>query len=142
MFKKRITEKDIFRSINDADLFNFYFGEVDLNRTYPSVFRVDRRPSTGFFVNSEGRLVYNDFATNEKYNSIEFVQKIYNLNYGQALEKIACDFKIKDGEVSAERIAMPTLPPKKTKKYEVRIGRWTAGELDYWKQLYITERRA
>lgn len=139
MFKKRITEKDIFRAVNDADLFNFYFGEVDLNRTYPSVFRVDKRPSTGFFVNNEGRLVYNDFATDEKYNSIEFVQKKYELNYGQALDKIADDFKIKDGGASMDRTKAATLPAKRSKKYEVRIGRWTVGELNYWKELFITE---
>lgn len=139
MFKKRITEQDIFNVISDVDIFHLYFGEVDLNRNYPSIFRIDNDPSTGFFLNKQGRLVYNDFSKDEQLGCIEFVQKLFNLNYGQALDKIAIDFKIKDGVCEAKPNRVLQRPKKKDKKYAVNVGRWTDGELSYWKDYGITK---
>ena len=138
MFKKRITEQDIFDKITDMDVFGLYFGEVDLNRNYPSVFRVDNDPSTGFFLNKNNRLVYNDFSKDKQWGAIEFVQELFNLNYGEALDKVSCDFGIKDGtyKATAHRIVQPK---KKEKKYAVDIGRWTQGELEYWSAYDISK---
>lgn len=142
MLRKKITEQDIVNKIGDYSIFNFYFGAFEFNKNYPSIFRKDKNPSTGFFINKEGRIVYNDFATGEKYGVIRFVMKLYGLDYPNALEKIGKDFGIINHNVKTNypKIYNNDYSNVKTEKI-IRVGvqKWKQIHLDYWNQFSITQ---
>lgn len=142
MLKKKITEHEIIDKVGDYSIFNYYFGNFDFKKHYPSVFRRDKNPSTGFFVNKEGRIVYNDFSTRETYGSITFVMKLYNLNFNDALKKIAEDFNIIESTNKKDIPKIVKIDTSKIKKERIiRVGteNWKQYHLDYWKQFSITE---
>lgn len=139
MLKRKITEQELINTLGEYNIYCKYFGEFDLTSCYPSIFRKDEHPSTGFFRNSSGRIVYNDYSTDEKLNCIGFVQKLFGINYFQAIERIAIDFGIADGEEIEIPIVKKTLEDKKPKKIEITLREMDANELNYWSQYHITE---
>lgn len=113
MLKKREDIKQIvFSNLTDIEIFNHYFGEeIEFGRSYNSKLRKDSKPSVGFYVSKTGKVVYNDFSTSEKYDSVNYVMKLFNIDYFDALSKIRQDFKLDgEGKLSVEK------PKKLTKK--------------------------
>jgi 5S rRNA maturation endonuclease (ribonuclease M5) len=97
--------ENIYNKINDSEIFRFYFGEFDLSKSYPSVFRTDNKPSTGFFIGRGGRIIYNDLTTGEKLDAVNFVMKLYDISYPVAIRKIKEDLELitKDGSPNLQR---------------------------------------
>lgn len=82
----------ILSRIDEFTIFRFYFGEFKVGKRYPSKFRKDNNPSTGFYISKGGRLIYNDLTNNEKVNCFGFVQKLCMCSFYEGLNKIASDF--------------------------------------------------
>lgn len=139
MLKKRITEKDI-EKVDDYSIFRNYFGEFSMNKSYPSIFRKDEKPSTGFYINKEGRIIYHDFATSERFGAIQFVSKLYGMQYGKAIEKIAQDFGIlKGGTEGVKKIYAHKKLIKKKKFIQVKSKDWDKESLIFWRRYGITQ---
>ncbi len=141
MLKKKITEKELLNRVSDSDIFRHYFGEFDFNKCYPSVFRKDVHPSTGFFKNKNNRIVYNDLSTGEKLGAINFVGQLYNLSYYDAIDKIARDFGLIEGTDNTPLAKIKKYRPKEKvhKRYDVLVGKFNERELDYWKDYSISK---
>lgn len=140
MLKRKITEQDLVNQIGDYSIFTHYFGKFRIGDHYRSVFDKDDKPSTGFYVTPNGRIIYNDFRSSEKWSVVRFVQQLYGLNYFQAINKIAEDFGLKEGTTPVERIA-PVIrnqpKQKKEKIIEITKAKWTDEYLDFWKKYHI-----
>lgn len=54
-------------------------------------FREDKKPTCGFYYNSNGVLKLHDFATEDFYSAIDIVKKLFGLNYYKAIDKIIAD---------------------------------------------------
>ena len=144
--EQKLTADFVLDKIDEAEIFSAYFGEFSFKKTYPSVFRRDRNPSTGFYINKSGKIIYNDIATGEKLDCFAFVAKSFNLTYGGAVYKVACDFglidcgdakilskrKIKKAEIATEEI-------KKETVIEITPDSWTPGYLKFWEELSISQ---
>jgi hypothetical protein len=139
MLKKLITEKDIQQRISDEEIFSRYFGKFELGRAYNSVFRTDNSPSTGFYVTSTGHINYKDFKTEETLAPVNFVMRLYNISYGQALDVIAKDFGLKQGDKPLLKRVAKKITVKEHTRFEVGIGAWTDKALAYWAQYHITQ---
>lgn len=141
MLKKQFTEEDLRKKVSEYDIFYHYFGFFEFNKCYPSVFRKDLHPSTGFYVTKDNVLVYNDLTTGEKLAAVQFVARLYNISYHQAVEKIAKDFGILEGvdNTPLAKVGKYKRRPKEEKVYSVTKGIWRERELDYWKDYYITK---
>jgi hypothetical protein len=87
-----INSQFVLSRVSDAQIFSHYYGKFELGKVYPSVFRKDRSPSTGFYVGKTGKLIYNDIATSEKLDCFAFVAKLQNISYGEAIRRVAADF--------------------------------------------------
>jgi DNA primase len=141
MLSKKIKKSDLLSKIPDQEIFKKYFGELDLNKSYNSVFRKDKRPSTGFYINRNGKLIYNDFVTGEKLDCIDFVSKVYEISIDKAIDKILTDFGIKDhNELSSLETKVVVQKEKKKKVYDVGYSDWTQEHLDYWNSYCITQK--
>lgn len=142
---KRISREEVERRIDAAQAFSYYFGNFKFGKCYNSVFRRDKNSSTGFYLSKSGKIIYNDLSTGDKYDCFAFVAKKFNLSYGEAIQKIACDFGLIDCKSPA--IDVSTL--KKLEDYEEELGKetvidveyapWSWRELDYWSKYHITE---
>ncbi len=96
MLIKRENPKDLILSnLTEKEIFDYYFGEeIELGKSYSSIFSEDRRPSTGFYISDSGNIIYNDLRTGEKLGCFGFVMKKYDITYYNALLKIINDFKL------------------------------------------------
>ena len=136
----RINREDIYAQHSSSDLFNYYFGSFSFGRCYPSVFRKDDNPSTGFYVNRAGYTIYNDITTGEKLDVFAFVAKKHNLSYSEAVKQVYDEFKI--GLIDSTNFK-PIVHVPQTKKdttIEIVYKKWDQDGLDYWKQYSITEK--
>lgn len=139
-----LTKSKIFSKITDEQLFTVYFGEFDLNKSYRSPFREDKRPSTGFFISSQGRLVYNDFTTGEKLDAIDFAGKLKGLSGVKLLRAVLEDFGFKNADdFHAAAVIDPEIKAARKEKKEKLItfdfDKWNESNLEYWKQYSITK---
>lgn len=140
--KPKLSRDVLQNKVGDQNVFTFYFGPFELNRSYNSVFRQDPKPSTGFYVSDNGSTIYNDFTTGEKLDFIQFVMRLYGLNYYQAMQRIAVDFGLVDGQRSTTKpaiIKQGEAKVKVKKNYIINVTKFKKHHLDYWAQYYITE---
>jgi len=142
--KQKISRTFLKDHIGEEAIFRHYFGDFQLGRSYNSVFRKDNKSSTGFYISENGSIIYNDLATSEKYDFVRFVMTLHNLNYYQALERIAADFKAFPGVLKgvAPKPSQPLTQLKKPKKatFKVVTRPFSKQDLQYWGQYYITDK--
>lgn len=137
----------ILSKVADSVIFYQYFGPFELGKVYKSKFRKDRNPSTGFYVNKLGRLIYNDITTGEKLDCFAFVAKLYNISYSDAIKKIGNDFGIigdsKQSIVSAATFKAASEIDKDCKQktiIQVKPNRWKEENLAYWREFEISQK--
>lgn len=141
MLSKRVTKSDLLLKIHDEEIFKKYFGDFSIDKSYNSVFRQDRNPSTGFYINRNNKLIYNDFVTGEKLDCVDFVAKSFNISIDKAIKKILNDFNIEDYDhLNSIESKVVKHTEKKKKEYSVGYIDWDEKHLEYWKQYYITQK--
>lgn len=143
---KKITRDEVYAKLDEAQIFSYYFGKFTFNKSYPSVFRKDINPSTGFYVNKSGKIIYNDIVSGEKLDCFAFVAKKFNISYGEAINKIACDFGLINCNTptqvdykqlkSIEKISDYV---KKDTDIDIQYRTWDEEALSYWKDYHITQ---
>ena len=146
MLIKRITREELLQQVDSNSIFNFYFGPFEpYRKSYPSIFRKDSNPSTGFFINADGEVVYSDLATGEKWGAIAFVAKLFNLGFQEAIDKIAEDFGIKANKqgiiAPIAKAVRRKLKPKQEKIIKISTHGWNEQNLAFWKEyeIYVGE---
>jgi hypothetical protein len=144
---RKLNRDFILSKISDAQIFGYYFGNFKFAECYPSKFRKDKHPSTGFYVSSSGKLIYNDMARrNEAYDCFAFVSKMYNLDFSDTIKKIAADFGLVTGKPSlmAEKAIRHLKNFDKTFKAETKISfdaaKITDENFAFWKAYHITKK--
>ncbi len=142
----KITSEYLLSQIDEAAIFAAYYGDFSLNKSYNSVFRKDENASCGFYISQSGRLIYNDLRSSEKLDCFAFIAKMYNIEYKDALIKVACDFglipcegipkfeksTITKAQLQAEEIKHET-------KIEIIPDSWSESYINFWKQFSITK---
>ena len=90
---KRLNRDFVLSKVSDAMIFGYYFGKFNLKSIYPSKFHKDKNPSSGFYVSKSGKIIYNHLNGKEpKMDCFEFVKKLYNCEFRDAVKRIALDF--------------------------------------------------
>lgn len=122
---------DFLNYISELDVFRHYLGNFRLGSVIKSPFREDKQPSFGVYPTKEsGKLVYHDFSTNEYGGVIDFVRKIENMGFAEAINKIK-------GIVG--RNTTYTRPSYATVHNKIGIVRQQFTETDtkYWDSIFI-----
>lgn len=95
-FKPLINKESLLKYITDLDIYRFYTGQdVVFNGNIKSPLKKDNKPSFGYFKGTSGEICFKDFRIGSG-DCIKFVQYKFNLNFFQALSKIATDFNLED----------------------------------------------
>lgn len=83
----------VLSHVTEYDIYRYYTGtSFKIGHIMSSPFRQDKNPSFGIFKSSKsGQLLYKDQATGDSGNCIQFVQKLYNISYREAVVKILSD---------------------------------------------------
>ena len=140
--KIKITADDVLSRVTQEELFIYYL-DRDPNEygLMTNPLRQDKNPGCSFFTNpNSGRIYFNDFAADIKYDIFDVIKEKFDINYRQALIRIDEDFKlgIINGKPCKER--QEVLPAPKPKKIIQVIQKdWEQWELDYWLQYGITQ---
>ena len=143
-FKETITAEDVMIATNNGlDVFEREIGRIG-NKNISSPFRGDSNPSFRIKQSrSSGVWFYKDFGSEETGSCIGFIEKLYNLTFREAIDKIAWDFGINDKEIIAKRtIIKPEIKELKENKpilYEFEEMSFNKQHHQYWNAGELTE---
>lgn len=139
-----MTKEELYARVEPEYIFRWYLGFFSYRKAFKSPFRPDKSPDCFFFKSkSTGEPIFHDFAQGEGYDSIKIVQKLFNLNYREALEKIAKDMlsDVKTPHIvnilpSDAYLVDDFVDEKVNFIYELK--RWNKKEYQYWLDYGIT----
>lgn len=140
----RLSKELILQKVSEYQIFAYYIPELELNTAICSPIRNDDVPSFSvFYASGLDKLLFRDFATKEKGDCFVFVSRLFNIDYYQALQRIAYDFGLVKGNLSAEqkkRILPKHKDFKQTKHVHIGIKRqdFTSRDLKFWRSFGIS----
>jgi len=125
----RIDSKEqLNKYISDEQIMTFYFKEFDLDKFYYSPFREEGKPS--FMISYlDGELKWRDFGiSNKPSNAVEFVCKLTDTTYFQALNNIYKGVVLN----KAIPITKNYIKPDKLTHELLYSDKWLDWQLEYW----------
>lgn len=137
--KEPLNREFILSRISEEDIFLKYLNIYpNLTDWFRNPLRTDDKPDCKFYRDSRGVLKFHDFAYKlniDCFNLVQLVEPNVN-NYGQALEKIAEDFKLYEKDIDYSVVQNWQEIIKKAAKSlsSIRIKRkdFTKDELKWW----------
>ena len=141
--KPNITKDFILSKVNQESIMQHYTGlDVSSKKLALSPFRIDNHLTVSFYKSKSDILYLHDFATNEHINCFQAVMKKFGVNYYEALNIIAKDFNLIEGEnnVKEQPLIIESIKETESTKIQVQIKDYTDKELEWWKQFGISKR--
>lgn len=142
--KPTITKDFILSKVNQESIMQHYTGlDVSSKKLMLSPFRVDNHFTVSFYKSKSDILYLHDFATNEHINCFQAVMKKFGINYYEALDIIAKDFNLIDGENNNTEVEIPKIAPLKETKssvIQVQIKDYSNEELEWWSKFGISKK--
>lgn len=142
---KKLNRDFILSKLTDAQIFYYYFGKFDLKSIYPSKFHKDSNPSSGFYISSSGKIIYNHLNNKEpKMDCFAFVCRVYNCSFSDAIKRIALDFGLISGSPTpmADKVLKDLANFDKSYKKETRIHfvpqAFNSEAKAFWKSFHAT----
>jgi hypothetical protein len=148
--KQLITKRLLLNEITDLEIYNMYMGNksVDLNKPILSPLLPEKKASFGFFIGQNNEIYFKDFRLGGG-DCIKFVQMMFDLDYNEALSKVAYDFKIEEHFICKKMnntITNKTIDQNRTDLFKTNIkfklGKkkrdWQLHDVKYWKSFGIT----
>lgn len=133
--------EDVYNKTDGGyDIFKYYLGTVGrvMNRPWG---RKEKHPSWGIF-KREGVWYYKDQAVEESGTAIQFVQKYFNLDYREAMDKVMWDFGIGGTKVNATPVKITWDKPDEEEEYaqiDVITQPFKTKHHDFWNIAEVTE---
>lgn len=134
-----LSPEDLLYYTSDGkEIYEHYLGRVS-RVAMKCPWRSDKHPSWGIFYKG-GTWLWKDQATEEAGNAITFVQRLFDLSYSDAMQKIAFDFKLGDKQVIADRVyEKQAEKPKDYVKIEYLITPFKKRHHEFWNCVEVTE---
>ena len=140
------SKENILKFINPYDIYAYYLDyEVELGEMINSPLRVDKKPSFNLFYSDQySEIMWHDFTLGSGC-CIQFVSEMFDINYYNALCRIASDFNLEDEFIShknkvnksndnKKKISIgKNKMPKKKSIINIKSKEWTDFELFWWK---------
>jgi hypothetical protein len=136
----QITTKDILNYVSEIEIMEYYLGqEVQFQTQFVSPIREDDSPGCKYWVSENtGRINYIDKARGINEDCFGIVKHIYNINFDQAIKKIASDFNLSSDDSSnivSDRIPFFArgLKTKIIKRIHSVQHTWQPSHITFWK---------
>lgn len=151
--KKLVSEDELFKYIDHYDVYAKYIPDQEVTfgkNIYSPLRKRENNPSFGFFQGESGVMCFNDMTLKLKGNSVKFTMILFNLNYFEALSKIAIDFDMADDFIVKKfnkqnygetiNTCKDQVMSKMIYKFNLAKKRrnWQPYDLDFWKQFGIS----
>lgn len=142
MFNALITKEDILKHVTQEQIYGFYIGEdIKSLGVYHSPLREDNIPSFALYFHrvNPNTLMFKDFATNDCGDFVVLVMKLFNINYANALFKIAYDFGLSSLNISNNKtpVVYTKLQQKERVELGVKLRQWDIYDKEYWSSFNI-----
>ena len=141
--KPKITKDFILSKVNQESIMQYYTGlDVSSKKLMLSPFRIDNHFTVSFYKSKSDILYLHDFATNEHINCFQAVMKKFGINYYEALNIIAKDFNLIEGEnnIKVQPLIVESIKETESSRIQVQIKDYTKEELEWWNQFGISKR--
>jgi len=130
-----ISKEGLLNKYGEYTIFKHYIHNFNVcGKLFLSELRTDNNPSC-IITDYNGRLVYQDFGTGERYDCFSYVQQKYGLSFIEALNKINSD--LSDG------VKIKTIPVYRVEKHKneyniikVQVRNWNDLDKSYWYDKY------
>jgi len=134
-----ITKEYILSRTSQEEIFERYLGiPVEYKIMFKSPFREDRNPTCNFKKHQSGVITFKDWAGHFYGDCFNVVELIFNCSYYKALDRIAIDFNLKDGEV-VEIIDFKKLSiPQEIRVIKIKKKAYKDSDLEYWNSFGIS----
>jgi len=135
--------------MSNEDLFYYTNGGKDIYQKYiknlhrgsmKRPWGTDNHPSFGVYQAKDGVWMWKDIAKEESGNSVQFIQKLFNLEYKDAVEKIMSDFGLTDKEVLVDKVyEQQVIQDKQYRKFSVKTMRFKERHHQFWNCVEVSE---
>lgn len=137
--KNNLNREFILSKLNELEIYTYYMPyKFRLNIRCLNPFKHEKNPS--FIIgNKLGNITHKSFNTEHKGDCISFVMQLYNLNYHEAIQKIAEDFKILNSDLFTKirkSLILEEIKEIPETKIEVITRKFNNTELKYWEDYY------
>lgn len=143
-FEHKITKEFLLEKYSEETYFEHYLGVPVTKRLIRSPIRQDNHPTCSFYRNKQGDLIFKDFGANTHLSFIGVVMEMFNLNYYEALKKIASDFGLIHSDLTQVAKVPIKISPRKFVDegptiIQIEKKDFSIEELNWWKQFGITK---
>lgn len=145
-----ISKEDILDKISEYDIMLHYL--TSYHTGSPESLRAGKHISNPFLGTSQKTPSFNiyqakgsdnwlfkDFATDDKGDCFNLVEKLFNLNFQEALQKIASDFSIITSNPLKKSILKPIVKSDAKHEFKVEYKEFSSKELAFWIKYGIDE---
>lgn len=139
-----LTKEYILANLSQEQIMEYYLGvPITFGRKICSPLRKDNTPTCGFKYAPSGDLYFRDFSGHFAGNAFNIVQYIYQCTFNEALEIIAKDFGLRDGDTKVKRVEYNYEKIKEEQQgpaeIQVRIRKWNMQDKEYWSSFGISK---
>ena len=138
-FEPRITKEYLLSKHSEEIYMTYYLGIPVKKGLFKSPLRRDKSPTCSFYRNKSGELIFKDFNGSFYGNFVAVVMYKYGLSYYKALNQIAIDFGLINGQPAKVK-KIPTVEKfidTGTSDIRVEIKEYSKKELDWWKSFGV-----
>lgn len=131
-----LSKENLLSKIDSYSIFKYYCPNFKkINKPFRSPFHEDKNPSA-FVIHYDGDFLFKDFG-GDSLRAVDFVMKMFNLSFRDALEKINYDFGLNLGGKQGEHVEIPEVEEsvvyeKSTAIIKIKRRDWNEKDLAYW----------
>jgi DNA primase len=134
--RKSVSGKELFSEYSDVQVFEFYLGKsIEYGVPMLSPFRAEKKPSCNFFMSREGKTLFIDFGENASLSAVDFVMRMFHLDYNDAVNKIYSDMrknKVHRNAPQAAKVVEAQREYTTNRLMYVEARSWSEKDLEYW----------
>lgn len=136
---KTVSSNSILSQVDEETIYKFYYDKFALNKRVFSPFREEKNPSFYFFRSqSNDSILWRDYGDGGQVVALdvfEFVKRLYNCSYMQALQKINEDLILQLDSLPIVKIKKEPVE-KVNKKISYKRRQFTIEDYNYWEKQY------
>lgn len=136
---KKVTRNSILSQVDEETIYKFYYDKFALNKRVFSPFREEKNPSFYFYRSqANDDILWRDYGDSDQvcgFDVFEFVKRIYNCSYMQALQKINEDLILNLDSAPITKIKKEIIK-KVDKKISYSRRRFNIEDYNYWEKQY------
>lgn len=142
---QNINYKELLSKINDADIYNKYYYEArgfsfEFNKRCNNPYTPDDNPSFMIYY-KDGECFHKAFNSPHKGNCWQFIMDLFGISYDEAVEKVAKDFNLLEGDKYLEILSnLPKIEKKEKKDVDIKFStlkNFTKAHIDYLNQFHL-----